>query len=84
MLKIKTIKQFLEQDDKAPPSGKAGSAQSGGKKSLEDALGILQSGFVKGSGAGFLKGTGEMIKGTTAVSREVRVGVAHVKSLSIN
>uniref|UniRef100_A0A8D8UIW2 HEAT repeat-containing protein 5A n=1 Tax=Cacopsylla melanoneura TaxID=428564 RepID=A0A8D8UIW2_9HEMI len=43
---------------------------------LEEALGILQTGFLKG-GVGFLKGTGEIIKGTAGVNREVRVGVTH-------
>ncbi|CAB3385925.1 Hypothetical predicted protein [Cloeon dipterum] len=58
-----------------------GPAQSGGKNvknlTIEEALGILQSGFIKGSGAGFLKGTGEMIKGTSNVCREIRVGISH-------
>jgi HEAT repeat-containing protein 5 len=46
--------------------------------SFDEALGILQTGFLKGSGAGFLKGTGEIIKGTSNVCREVRVGISHV------
>lgn len=45
--------------------------------SLDDALGILMSGFLRG-GVGFLKGTGEIIKGSSGVNREVRVGVTHV------
>ncbi|XP_048508039.1 HEAT repeat-containing protein 5B isoform X2 [Athalia rosae] len=44
--------------------------------SLDEALNILMSGFLRG-GAGFLKGTGEMIKGSSGVNREVRVGVTH-------
>lgn len=44
--------------------------------SLEEALGILMSGFLRG-GAGFLKGTGEIIKGSSGVNREVRVGVTY-------
>ncbi|XP_067013409.1 HEAT repeat-containing protein 5B [Anabrus simplex] len=44
--------------------------------SLEEALGVLMSGFLRG-GIGFLKGTGEMIKGSSGVNREVRVGVTH-------
>ncbi|XP_069685594.1 HEAT repeat-containing protein 5B isoform X2 [Periplaneta americana] len=44
--------------------------------SLEEALGVLMSGFLRG-GVGFLKGTGEMIKGSSGVNREVRVGVTH-------
>lgn len=45
--------------------------------SLDEALGILMSGFLRG-GVGFLKGTGEIIKGSSSVNREVRVGVTHV------
>ncbi|XP_065200390.1 HEAT repeat-containing protein 5B isoform X2 [Planococcus citri] len=44
--------------------------------SLDDAFGILMSGFLRG-GTGFLKGTGEIIKGSSTVNREVRVGVTH-------
>lgn len=47
------------------------------KISLDEAFGILMSGFLRG-GTGFLKGTGEIIKGSSAVNREVRVGVTHV------
>ncbi|CAG2106764.1 unnamed protein product, partial [Medioppia subpectinata] len=42
---------------------------------LEEALNLLASGFLRG-GIGFLKSGGEMIKGVT-VSRETRVGVTH-------
>ncbi|XP_014676646.1 PREDICTED: HEAT repeat-containing protein 5B-like [Priapulus caudatus] len=42
--------------------------------SIDDALGTMASGFLRG-GFGFLKGT-EMIKGSST-SREVRVGVTH-------
>ncbi|XP_063929374.1 HEAT repeat-containing protein 5B isoform X4 [Zophobas morio] len=54
------------------------SAQLKGLKlvSLDEALGILMSGFLRG-GVGFLKGTGEIIKGSSSVNREVRVGVTH-------
>ncbi|KAK6641234.1 hypothetical protein RUM44_012943 [Polyplax serrata] len=44
--------------------------------SLEDALGILMAGFLRG-GVSFLKGTGEIIKGSSGINREVRVGVTH-------
>ncbi|XP_018322639.1 HEAT repeat-containing protein 5B isoform X2 [Agrilus planipennis] len=44
--------------------------------SLDEALGILMQGFLRG-GVGFLKGTGEIIKGSSGVNREVRVGVTH-------
>ncbi|XP_050428188.1 HEAT repeat-containing protein 5B isoform X2 [Adelges cooleyi] len=56
--------------------------------SLEDALGILMTGFLRG-GTGFLKGTGEIIKGNTGSHREIRVGVTYayvefVQTLEIN
>lgn len=44
--------------------------------SLDEALGILMGGFLRGGGS-FLKGT-EMIKGGSTTNREVRVGVTHV------
>ncbi|XP_050534619.1 HEAT repeat-containing protein 5B isoform X3 [Daktulosphaira vitifoliae] len=44
--------------------------------SLDDALGILMNGFLRG-GMGFLKGTGEIIKGTSGSHREIRVGVTY-------
>lgn len=69
-------------------SNTAPGQQVGGKGaktvSLDEALGILMSGFLRGGGAGFLKGTGEIIKGTSAVSREVRVGVTHVSKIHLN
>lgn len=40
------------------------------------------NGFLRG-GTGFLKGTGEIIKGTTGSHREVRVGVTYVIILFI-
>ncbi|XP_014207871.1 HEAT repeat-containing protein 5B [Copidosoma floridanum] len=43
---------------------------------LEEVLNILMSGFLRG-GVGFLKGPGEIIKGSSGVNREVRVGVTH-------
>ncbi|KAG8183923.1 hypothetical protein JTE90_029028 [Oedothorax gibbosus] len=44
---------------------------------LDEVLSLMASGFLKG-GIGFLKGSaGEMIKGGSSVSREIRVGVTH-------
>lgn len=43
--------------------------------SLDEALSVLMGGFLRG-GASFLKGT-EMIKGSSNINREVRVGVTH-------
>ncbi|XP_038116555.1 HEAT repeat-containing protein 5B isoform X3 [Culex quinquefasciatus] len=54
----------------------ASSAKSLRPISLDDALGVLMSGFLRG-GVSFLKGTGEIIKGSSGVNREVRVGVTH-------
>ncbi|KAF7232841.1 hypothetical protein EG68_06925 [Paragonimus skrjabini miyazakii] len=46
--------------------------------SLKDALSLLASGFLRGSGR-FLKGTSatDMIKGTSSVNREIRLGVTY-------
>ncbi|XP_034942648.1 HEAT repeat-containing protein 5B isoform X2 [Chelonus insularis] len=44
--------------------------------SLEEVLNMLMSGFLRG-GVSFLKGTGEIIKGSSGVNKEVRVGVTH-------
>lgn len=41
------------------------------------------SGFLRG-GVGFLKGTGEIIKGSSSINREVRVGVTHVSDYKYN
>lgn len=62
---------------RATPSS-SGSGQPPAKVvSVEEVLGIISTGFLRGGG-GFLKGTGEMIKGPAATSREVRVGVTMV------
>lgn len=42
---------------------------------LEEAFGLLASGFLRG-GIGFLK-AGEMIKGSSPVNREIRIGISH-------
>ncbi|XP_045624859.2 LOW QUALITY PROTEIN: HEAT repeat-containing protein 5B [Procambarus clarkii] len=59
-----------------PPKEFAKGSKGGVVKllSLEEALTILLTGFLRG-GSSFLKGTGEMIKGSSSVSREVRVGI---------
>lgn len=44
--------------------------------SLEEVLNLLMGGFPRG-GVGFLKGTGEIIKGNSSVNKEIRVGVTH-------
>jgi HEAT repeat-containing protein 5 len=57
-------------------SSAAAVAKTGRVVSLDEALGLLMSGFLRG-GVSFLKGTGEIIKGSSGVNREVRVGVTH-------
>ncbi|XP_056666392.1 HEAT repeat-containing protein 5A isoform X6 [Monodelphis domestica] len=42
--------------------------------SLEEAMELLGTGFLRGS-SGFLRASGDMLKGTSSVSRDVRVGV---------
>ncbi|XP_073682977.1 HEAT repeat-containing protein 5A isoform X1 [Garra rufa] len=44
------------------------------RNSLEEVMELLSSGFLR-SGAGFLRASGDMLKGTSSVSRDVRVGI---------
>ncbi|XP_069772821.1 HEAT repeat-containing protein 5A isoform X2 [Narcine bancroftii] len=44
------------------------------KISLEEAMDLLASGFLRG-GSGFLRTSGEMLKGCSSVNRDVRIGV---------
>ncbi|XP_054653379.1 HEAT repeat-containing protein 5A isoform X2 [Dunckerocampus dactyliophorus] len=58
-----------------PRNDSAASRQSGrGRSALEEVMDLLSGGFVRG-GAGFLRVSGDMLKGTSSVSTEVRVGV---------
>lgn len=52
----------------------AGSKQSARRVSLEEVLELLGAGFLRGS-SGFLRASGDMLKGNSSVSRDVRVGV---------
>uniref|UniRef100_A0A8C3YRM5 HEAT repeat-containing protein 5A n=1 Tax=Catagonus wagneri TaxID=51154 RepID=A0A8C3YRM5_9CETA len=54
--------------------GTAASRQSVRRVSLEEVLELLGTGFLRGS-SGFLRASGDMLKGTSSVSRDVRVGV---------
>ncbi|XP_039103069.1 HEAT repeat-containing protein 5A isoform X5 [Hyaena hyaena] len=54
--------------------GAAASRQSMRRVSLEEVLELLGTGFLRGS-SGFLRASGDMLKGTSSVSRDVRVGV---------
>ncbi|KAG9336358.1 hypothetical protein JZ751_002705 [Albula glossodonta] len=44
------------------------------RSSLEEVMELLTGGFLRG-GASFLRASGDMLKGTSTVSREVRVGI---------
>ncbi|KAK4469677.1 hypothetical protein MN116_007205 [Schistosoma mekongi] len=85
----RTLGHLLARTQRMKSSDTGSDASSGGlvgassnsrskPVSLADALSLLSSGFLKGPG-GFLKGTSatDMIKGTTPVNREVRVGVTY-------
>ncbi|XP_058522293.1 HEAT repeat-containing protein 5A isoform X4 [Ochotona princeps] len=52
----------------------AASRQSTRRVTLEEVLELLGTGFLRGS-SGFLRASGDMLKGTSSVSRDVRVGV---------
>ncbi|KAM6201344.1 HEAT repeat-containing protein 5A [Rhynchocyon petersi] len=54
--------------------GAAASRQNIRKISLEEVLELLGTGFLRGS-SGFLRASGDMLKGTSSVSRDVRVGI---------
>uniref|UniRef100_A0A094ZDV1 HEAT repeat-containing protein 5B n=1 Tax=Schistosoma haematobium TaxID=6185 RepID=A0A094ZDV1_SCHHA len=73
-------KRVADTGSDASSSGTVGTSNNSRSKPipLTDALSLLSSGFLKGPG-GFLKGTSatDMIKGTSPVNREVRVGVTY-------
>nr|XP_055377450.1 HEAT repeat-containing protein 5B isoform X2 [Condylostylus longicornis] len=75
-----TLLAFTQQQESPKNGKKIRSAQSKHQQiktiSLDEVFGILMSGFLRG-GVSFLKGTGEIIKGTSGINREVRVGVTH-------
>lgn len=56
------------------PKQAPGPRQSFRKSSLEDVMDLLATGFLRG-GSGFLRASGDMLKGTSSVSRDVKVGV---------
>ncbi|XP_070698755.1 HEAT repeat-containing protein 5A [Pempheris klunzingeri] len=45
-----------------------------GRNSLEEVMDLLSGGFLRG-GAGFLRASGDMLKGTSSVGKDVRIGV---------
>lgn len=48
-----------------------------GQTSLEEVMDLLLGGFLRG-GAGFLRASGDMLKGTSSVGKDVRIGVTQV------
>ncbi|XP_074517821.1 HEAT repeat-containing protein 5A [Sebastes fasciatus] len=45
-----------------------------GRSSLEEVMDLLSGGFLRG-GAGFLRASGDLLKGTSSVSKDIRIGV---------
>uniref|UniRef100_A0A3P8SZZ2 HEAT repeat-containing protein 5A n=1 Tax=Amphiprion percula TaxID=161767 RepID=A0A3P8SZZ2_AMPPE len=45
-----------------------------GRSSLEEVMDLLSAGFLRGGG-GFLRTSGDMLKGTSSVSKDIRIGV---------
>ncbi|XP_038637209.1 HEAT repeat-containing protein 5A isoform X2 [Scyliorhinus canicula] len=56
------------------PKQGPGARQVARKTSLEEAMDLLASGFLRG-GSGFLRVSGEMLKGSSSVNRDIRIGV---------
>ncbi|NXD05768.1 HTR5A protein, partial [Nothocercus nigrocapillus] len=52
----------------------ASTRQNFRRVSLEEAMELLATGFLRGS-CGFLRASGDMLKGTSSVSKDVRVGI---------
>lgn len=48
-----------------------------GRSSLEEVMDLLSGGFLRG-GAGFLRASGDMLKGSSSVGKDIRIGVAQV------
>jgi len=76
MASTQEIDKNKKQGMYAPPVASNNKNASTKTTTLEDALSILGQGFLKGGIASFLKGTGDLMKGSV-VSQDLRVGVSH-------
>uniref|UniRef100_A0A8C2ZDS5 HEAT repeat containing 5A n=1 Tax=Cyclopterus lumpus TaxID=8103 RepID=A0A8C2ZDS5_CYCLU len=56
------------------PRQPAGTGDRGCRMNGDEAMDLLSGGFLRG-GAGFLRASGDLLKGTSSVSKEVRIGV---------
>uniref|UniRef100_A0A8C7E0N4 HEAT repeat-containing protein 5A n=1 Tax=Oncorhynchus kisutch TaxID=8019 RepID=A0A8C7E0N4_ONCKI len=55
------------------PTG-TGSGSGSRRSSLEEVMDLLTGGFLRG-GAGFLRASGDKLKGTSSVSKDIRIGI---------
>ena len=74
--------QEQEKNRKQPMIGTNNKNANTKSTSLEDALGLLGQGFLKGGVGSFLKGTGDLMK-SSVVSPDLRVGVSHAYVIMI-
>uniref|UniRef100_A0AAQ5YVX3 HEAT repeat-containing protein 5A n=1 Tax=Amphiprion ocellaris TaxID=80972 RepID=A0AAQ5YVX3_AMPOC len=63
------VKEENNHNDGAPPRQGVK-----GRSSLEEVMDLLSAGFLRGGG-GFLRTSGDMLKGTSSVSKDIRIGV---------
>ncbi|KAM3918608.1 HEAT repeat-containing protein 5A isoform 2-T2 [Leptodactylus fuscus] len=63
--------------------GTSPSRQSARRLSLEDALGLLSTGFLRGN-SGFLRGGGDMLGGSSSTTRHVRLGATQAYIIFIS
>uniref|UniRef100_A0A8C7W8N1 HEAT repeat-containing protein 5A n=1 Tax=Oncorhynchus mykiss TaxID=8022 RepID=A0A8C7W8N1_ONCMY len=59
-------------EPKQPTGG--GSGPGSRRSSLEEVMDLLTGGFLRG-GAGFLRASGDKLKGTSSVSKDIRIGI---------
>uniref|UniRef100_A0A8C8K3L2 HEAT repeat-containing protein 5A n=1 Tax=Oncorhynchus tshawytscha TaxID=74940 RepID=A0A8C8K3L2_ONCTS len=63
-------------EPKQPTAHRQGSRRS----SLEEVMDLLTGGFLRG-GAGFLRASGDKLKGTSSVSKDIRIGITQAMSV---